>query len=229
MAYLRKILLWTACLGLAAPVVISVAVAQSSIIQNRIDTLLKSGRYQTQLPRVGQVRLDQERHAGQYGRVHKEVGRQVASSLAQILEVFAYIAGGVLVVILLVVLRQRLNREPEAVVGPSPSQSLHGRPLPKAMASLTEAERLASLGEYSAAAHILLLHVIEQLRQRMPVDDALTTRELIRAQAMPDASRQALDPLVRVAEYAYFGGYEIGREDFERCRRGYARFTGLTP
>ena len=221
-------LLLTFCLGLAGPVTVAVAAPPPGTIQKRVDALLKSGRYQTQLPSLGQVKLDPKRDALEFGRKRTAFGGELASGVAQIFEIFAYVAGGVLAVSLLVVLINRLNKEPKAVAEPSTSPSSHGLPTPKAMASLAEAERLAERGEYSAAAHILLLYVIEQLRRQMPVDDALTTRELLRAETLSDASRQALEPLVRIAEYAHFGGYEIGPDDFERCRSGYGRFTGLT-
>lgn len=96
-----------------------------------------------------------------------------------------------------------------------------------ARALLHEAEALAAQGRYAEAARLLLHRSLEDVERRRPglVRPALTARELVAADALPPAARDALAPIVRIVERGLFGGREVTSALWDEARDSYRRFA----
>lgn len=92
---------------------------------------------------------------------------------------------------------------------------------------LADADALAARGLYADAAHLLLLRSVQDIEQRQPraVRVSLTTREIARLKALPDAARPAFDLIGRMVERSLFGGASVGAQDFADCRKAYEAFA----
>ena len=92
---------------------------------------------------------------------------------------------------------------------------------------LADADALAAQGLYADAAHLLLLRSVQDIEQRQPrvVRVSLTTREISRLKALPDAARPAFDLIGRMVERSLFGGAPVGAQDFADCRQAYEAFA----
>jgi hypothetical protein len=90
---------------------------------------------------------------------------------------------------------------------------------------VAHAQALADAGRYAEAVHTLLASVLGHLaRQRhFRLDDAMTSREVLRAAELDEAPRGALEDLVMAVEVSLFGGLPPSRDDFERCMVSYRR------
>jgi len=102
------------------------------------------------------------------------------------------------------------------------------RPQPEAARVLLEdADRLAAEGRFEAAAHLLLLRTIDDIRGRRPdlVRPALTSRDIGALSAMPETARPAFALIADVVERSLFGGQRVDAKAFGRCRDAYAAFA----
>jgi hypothetical protein len=97
----------------------------------------------------------------------------------------------------------------------------------QARALLGDADALANEGKYGEAVHTLLLRSIEDFERFRPrvVKRSHTAREIERLGAMPMTVRAAFAGIMAVVEKSLFGGYEVTRADWERCRAEYERFA----
>jgi len=93
-------------------------------------------------------------------------------------------------------------------------------------AAARAADELARQGDYAEAMHVLLLHSIAQIRERLdePFADSLTSREILRSTRLAEAGKAPLRDIVHYVERTHFGRYPAGRGDYEACR---ARFDSL--
>jgi hypothetical protein len=104
--------------------------------------------------------------------------------------------------------------------GPEPGEAAeYGVPDP---------ERLAEQGDYRQAIHSLLLLAIRDVARRGEVTPARswTSRELSRRLPLRAAPRRAFERLVGAVEISYFGGAEIGPDDYRTCVELYRAATG---
>lgn len=92
---------------------------------------------------------------------------------------------------------------------------------------LAEADRLASGGRYAEAVHHILLRSVEDIARRRPqlVRPALTSRDIARTGAIPEAPRRLFADLAAVVERSLFGGAPVAAGDWDRCREAYAEFA----
>lgn len=92
---------------------------------------------------------------------------------------------------------------------------------------LDQADALAREGRYGEAIHHILLRSVEDIAKRRPrlVRPALTSRDLARADAIPDAPRRLFADLAAVVERSLFGGAAVDAADWDRCRAAYAEFA----
>lgn len=92
---------------------------------------------------------------------------------------------------------------------------------------LADADALAAQGLYAEAAHLLLLRSVQDIEQRQPraVRVSLTTREIARLKALPEAARPAFDLIGRMVERSLFGGAPVDAQDFADCRQAYQAFA----
>jgi hypothetical protein len=96
-----------------------------------------------------------------------------------------------------------------------------------ARAWLDEADALAARGHYADAIHHLLLRSVEDIARRRPrvVRPALTSRELARAGAIPDAARDLFARIAAMVERSLFGGRAVEAADWHDARGAYADFV----
>ncbi len=92
---------------------------------------------------------------------------------------------------------------------------------------LEDADRLAAEGRYEAAAHLLLLRTIDDLRGRRPdlVRPALTSRDIGALDALPETARPAFASIAQVVERSLFGGRPVDAGAYQRCRSAYEDFA----
>jgi hypothetical protein len=88
---------------------------------------------------------------------------------------------------------------------------------------IDEADRLASGGTFGPAIHSLLLALVAALYGRLGrrLSPSLTGREIVDAAGLPAESGAALSRIVAAAERGHFGGYSLGRAEYETCREDY--------
>jgi len=111
-----------------------------------------------------------------------------------------------------------------AADGPAATLAADGR-----QAELDAADALARDGRHAEAIHELLLVAMAQLRERLPqrLADSLTSREILRRSALPEAGDRALRDLVARVEWTWFGERPASAADFEACRQTLGTLLGV--
>jgi hypothetical protein len=96
----------------------------------------------------------------------------------------------------------------------------------KLEAAQDDADDLANQGRFVEAMHLLLLRSLAEMRQRLNLTfaDSLTSREILRQSALPDAASAALTDIIRRVETTYFGRQPADAEDYQACRGGFDTF-----
>jgi hypothetical protein len=86
-----------------------------------------------------------------------------------------------------------------------------------------EADDLAGQGHFSEAMHVLLLKSLDEIRRQLRISFAvsLTSREILRHVQLSDVGRRALAAIIQSVEQAYFGGREVGPQDYSDCRSNF--------
>lgn len=92
---------------------------------------------------------------------------------------------------------------------------------------LEEADALAGQGRFAEAIHHLLLRSIDDIARRRPrlVRPALTSRELAASDGIPAAARELFAAIARMVERSLFGGWDVGKTDWDSARTAYADFA----
>jgi hypothetical protein len=85
------------------------------------------------------------------------------------------------------------------------------------------ADELAARGQFVEAMHMLLLHGLAHLRQRLDRQfaDSLTSREILHGTDLPEAARASLRDVVSRVELTYFGKQPAGLADYTACRASF--------
>jgi hypothetical protein len=85
------------------------------------------------------------------------------------------------------------------------------------------ADELAARGRFVEAMHMLLLHGLAHLRQRLDrqFSDSLTSREILHSTDLPEAARASLRDVVSRVELTYFGKQPAGLADYTACRESF--------
>lgn len=120
---------------------------------------------------------------------------------------------------------RRIRRKRETKAEDAPEQ---WRPeAHKARALLDEADALAAAGQYDEAVHLVLFRSIEDIDAWRGglVRPSLTSRDIARADALPDSARPVFSRIVAAVERSLFGGRALGRDDWVSAREDYARFA----
>lgn len=118
-------------------------------------------------------------------------------------------------------IRARLARDP-VVAAPrwAPEAAVAG-------ALLDDADALAARGDYGAAVRLILHRSIEDI-ERWRGDrlrPSLTSRDIARFDALPDAARSIFARIVADVERSLFAGGTLSRADWDRARADYAGFA----
>lgn len=92
---------------------------------------------------------------------------------------------------------------------------------------LADADALAGEGRFAEAAHLLLLRGVQDIRDRRPglVQPSLTSRDIAALPELPGPARGAFGAIAAVVERSFFGGRDVGAEDWRACRATYERFA----
>ena len=136
-------------------------------------------------------------------------------------------------VILAVYLRRRMSprqassttsapRPPAPVIATIRSKEAAPEPV-RQPGPLDEAERLAAAGRFSEAIHLILLRFLAELRHwaNLTIADSLTSREILRKDAVPPPTREALGILIGAVELCHFGGRRGDEKLFRHCADTY--------
>jgi hypothetical protein len=85
------------------------------------------------------------------------------------------------------------------------------------------ADELAARGQFVEAMHMLLLHGLAHIRQRLnqQFSDSLTSREILYSSSLPEAARGSLRDVVNRVELTYFGQRPAGLDDYTACRESF--------
>jgi hypothetical protein len=85
------------------------------------------------------------------------------------------------------------------------------------------ADELAARGRFVEAMHMLLLHGLAHIRQRLDqqFSDSLTSREILYSTNLPEAARASLRDVVARVELTYFGQRPAGLADYTACRESF--------
>jgi hypothetical protein len=85
------------------------------------------------------------------------------------------------------------------------------------------ADELAARGRFVEAMHMLLLHGLAHIRQRLDqqFSDSLTSREILYSTNLPEAARTSLRDVVSRVELTYFGLRPAGLADYTACRESF--------
>ena len=96
-----------------------------------------------------------------------------------------------------------------------------------ARALLSDADALATQGQFAEAVHLLLLRSINDIEGRLPnaVRPALTSRDIARLERLPDAARPTFLRIARAVETSLFGGGAVDRATWDDCRAAYEAFA----
>jgi hypothetical protein len=96
-------------------------------------------------------------------------------------------------------------------------------PARSVLEATVKADELAGQGRFVEAMHLLLLHSLSDLRQRLGVEfaDSLTSREILRNAQLSDPNRTLLRDIVARVEWCYFGGYPAALADYVACRHSF--------
>lgn len=94
-----------------------------------------------------------------------------------------------------------------------------------ARALLAQADALAARGDFSQAAHLLLLRSVEQIEARYPgrLRPSWTSRDIVRVSILPPEAQRAFGFIAATVETALFGRRPIDEAAWARCRSAYER------
>ncbi|MEN8148434.1 MAG: hypothetical protein ABFS86_01350 [Planctomycetota bacterium] len=118
-----------------------------------------------------------------------------------------------------------MRRRRRAAVKPS---SASVRTAPVVPDRRPEHEVHAAEGRFPEAIHTLLLAALWEIgrRRRQPFESALTSREILPRTGLEAEARDALGGIMRTVEANLFGGFEVGRSNYEDCVDRYGRVMG---
>ena len=96
-----------------------------------------------------------------------------------------------------------------------------------ARALLAEADALAASGQFSEAAHLLLLRSVEDIGGRRPtlLKPSSTAREIAAMSGLPEKARATFALIARHVEASLFGSDRLDAQGWEACRDAYGRFA----
>jgi hypothetical protein len=192
------------------------AAADAKAIAGAVDRVFASGRYQTEMPAATAAELPQIRPL------------TIPEGVIRVLRIlfWAFVIVGVVLVLAQLVnaapsLAARLRRRAAKGSGQAGVPIVADADRERLGDILAEADRLAGAGDFADALHLILLYCVAELRRRrgLGVPAALTSREILRLSALPEAPRAALAVIVAAVELSHFGGRAVDAGTYRSCRR----------
>ncbi len=94
------------------------------------------------------------------------------------------------------------------------------------VALLGDIDKLAAIGDYDEAVHLLLVRSVADINAFRPdlVRKHYSARDIRSHPLLPEAARPAFTEIVRCVEKSYFAGIAATKADFEACRAAYTAF-----
>jgi len=125
-----------------------------------------------------------------------------------------------------VIYETRFKRETKDIVETAPPP-LYVPDQDQARILLEDVDAMAAEGRYEDAVHELLFRSIQDIDIRRPntIRRSLTSREIAALKILTPDTREAFAKIGGVVETSYFGGKNIGREEFDICRAAYSQFA----
>lgn len=119
--------------------------------------------------------------------------------------------------------RRRSNPPPEAAEWQPDTEA--------ALALLEDADRLAALGRYEEATHLLLRRSVEHIAEARPglLEPSTTAREIAGLPGLPDRARRAFRVIADRVERSLFALRGLSAEDWQQARAAYAEFALAMP
>ena len=160
----------------------------------------------------------------------KWLGNALSQAGPELRWLFWALVAGLAALVLYVLVRQamKLRWRPRGRDEVAPASQPVWRPAPeKARLLLADADRLAALGDFAGAVHLLLLRSIQDIEERFPrlVRPAFTSREIGRLDQIPSNARATFAGIAGVVEKGLFAGSAIDKDEFARCRAAYEHFA----
>jgi len=127
--------------------------------------------------------------------------------------------------------RRRASRpKPASTTIPQP-QVLAPMPTADISERLPAWQVLANQGRFTEAIHLLLLHVLQDMRGEglVTLTQSLTSREILRASDLATERRSGLATIIGAVEFCHFGGRAAGLALYEKCLAAYHLATNRTP
>ena len=148
-----------------------------------------------------------------------------------ILKIIFFVGLGAVIALVLyaiakVIYETRFKREAKEVIEQAPPP-LYVPDQDQARILLEDVDALAADGRFEEAVHELLFRSIQDIDIRRPntIRRSLTSREIAALNILTPETREAFAKIGGVVETSYFGGKNIGREEFDICRAAYAQFA----
>jgi len=152
--------------------------------------------------------------------------------LGPILEVLFYIGIACLVGIILYylgreIIRTKFTRHSKVQKATPEPAPLYTPGEDEARILLDNIDALAAQGKFAEAVHTLLFRSIQDIDLSRPgtIRRSLTSREIAALDILTPKSQSAFSTIAKVVENNFFGGRDLGRTEFDKCRAAYAALT----
>ena len=116
--------------------------------------------------------------------------------------------------------KEKINNEDDVLIEIRPDAK-------QARSLLEEADALAREGKFAEAVHLLLFRSIDDIQQRLDggVPRSLTAREIGGLRNLPERARRAMNPIIQIVEYSFFGGQDVNESGWKTARASYEEFA----
>lgn len=195
--------------------------------------ILEEGKYQRELPEMPEVRATRKRSRGVITTSRTappELRIADISALAVIFRALFWAATIALTVVLLFFLvRLGLRRRWGRTEGSASSILSTSNPAASPVRRLAQVEALASQGKYGEAVHLLLLMAVDRFARggEVPLEESLTSREILRRLRLPEGVKDAFERLVLGTERFLFAQEPVDLEEYQQCRLAFERLTNV--
>jgi hypothetical protein len=127
--------------------------------------------------------------------------------------------------------RRRASRPKAAPTTIPQPQAFEPMPTAEISERLPAWQVLANQGRFTEAIHLLLLHVLQDMRGEglVTLTQSLTSREILRTSDLAAERRSGLATIIGAVEFCHFGGRAAGLALYEKCLAAYLLATSRTP
>ncbi len=201
--------------------------AQEQSVEEAVRSVLENEAIQTELPEpepITEIELPSWLEAMLEG-----IG-SFFSGLGPLFEILFYVGVAAFVIWIIYFLVEKFEWRASAKEGKTAkavkktySTEQSDLPVEDRLFSLEDADAFAADGNYSDAAHILLIVAIDFIQRKVRGMLAIseTSREIIRNEEVEQQDRKLILPIVENVEKSLFAGHLMGQEEYDRCRSSF--------